>query len=273
MAESVSELAGREAGPRIVAHRGSSLRYRENTMAAFSGAAAEGADGLEFDVRSTSDGRLVVHHDPDLVDGRLISRTPAVQLPSDIPSLDEVLTLGDSLWLNVEIKNDRTEPDYDEAGRLARAVVDAVAGCQAAADDAEVDDEGGGTTGGIVISSFDPTTLQHGLAYVASADGPKPGGVGFGYLLWLDPDRASDVDSTEATRRAVEAAVELGCVAIHPHDPLVDQDLLDQAHAVGLAVNVWTVDDPDRIARLAEMGVDGIITNDPAGGLAALGRS
>lgn len=242
------------------------MRYPENTMAAFNAAAAEGADGLEFDVRSTSDDYLVIHHDPEMSDGRLLSRTPAAELPSDIPSLEEVLRLGDALWLNVEIKNDRTEPDYDKGGRLARAVVDAVAGNRSAAT---IQDGG---AAGVVISSFDPATLKHGLTYAHSTDGPDLDGAGFGFLLWVDPERAGDVSAAVVAHRAVEAAVELGCMAIHPHDPLVDEDLVDMAHARGLAVNVWTVDDPVRIARLAEMGVDGIITNDPIGGLGALNR-
>jgi glycerophosphoryl diester phosphodiesterase len=47
---------------------------------------------------------------------------------------------------------------------------------------------------------------------------------------------------------------------------LVDPSLVERAHQAGLAVNVWTVDDPDRIAELTRMGVDGIVTNDVATG-------
>jgi glycerophosphoryl diester phosphodiesterase len=51
--------------------------------------------------------------------------------------------------------------------------------------------------------------------------------------------------------------------AIHPYDTLVDTALVRRAHEAGLQVNVWTVDDPDRMAALIEMGVDGICTNVP----------
>ena len=61
-----------------------------------------------------------------------------------------------------------------------------------------------------------------------------------------------------------------GFEAINPHDILVDQGFVDRAHRAGLLVNVWTVDDPDRIRQLADFGVDGIITNDPAAAVAAL---
>ncbi len=59
-------------------------------------------------------------------------------------------------------------------------------------------------------------------------------------------------------------------MAIHPHDVLVDRSFVEQAHAAGLAVNVWTVDDPERIVALAEVGVDAIITNVPDVAVAAL---
>ena len=57
---------------------------------------------------------------------------------------------------------------------------------------------------------------------------------------------------------------------LNPQDALVDAGLVTAAHGAGLAVNVWTVDDPERIRALARLGVDAVITNDPAGALAAL---
>src|SRR5690606_35882054 len=52
---------------KIFAHRGASGNYFENTMRAFLGALQKGADGIELDVQQTSDGQLVVIHDPDLI--------------------------------------------------------------------------------------------------------------------------------------------------------------------------------------------------------------
>ena len=51
--------------------------------------------------------------------------------------------------------------------------------------------------------------------------------------------------------------------AVNPWDPFVDEALVARAHAAGLEVNIWTVDDPERIAALAALGVDGVITNVP----------
>jgi glycerophosphoryl diester phosphodiesterase len=59
--------------------------------------------------------------------------------------------------------------------------------------------------------------------------------------------------------------------ALHPEHLLVDQTSMARWRARGYAVNVWTVDVPDELRRLARLGVDAIITNDPAAARAALG--
>ena len=51
---------------------------------------------------------------------------------------------------------------------------------------------------------------------------------------------------------------------LHPHESMVDEDLILAQHAAGRRVNAWTVDDRQRIEELIRLGVDGIITNDPA---------
>ena len=61
----------------------------------------------------------------------------------------------------------------------------------------------------------------------------------------------------------VAAAVAGGHRAVNPWDPFVDEALVARAHAAGLEVNIWTVDDPERIAALAALGVDAVITNVP----------
>jgi len=76
--------------------------------------------------------------------------------------------------------------------------------------------------------------------------------------------RFADVDELVASCAAG------GHDALHPWDPTVDATLIELAHDAGLAVNVWTVDDPARMRALAALGIDGIVTNVPDIAVAAL---
>ena len=75
----------------VIAHRGASKAAPENTVEAFALAGRMGADAVELDVRRTRDGALVVHHNPDLPDGRLIRDVDAADLPSSVPTLGAAL--------------------------------------------------------------------------------------------------------------------------------------------------------------------------------------
>jgi glycerophosphoryl diester phosphodiesterase len=63
--------------------------------------------------------------------------------------------------------------------------------------------------------------------------------------------------------RSIAQAVRLGCLAWHPHHALVTPRRVARAHAAGLRVHAWTVDDLPRARQLARWGVDGIFTNVP----------
>src|SRR5262245_19179075 len=117
------------AAPSVVAHRGASSAFPENTLAAFRGAAALGADWIELDVRRTADRHLVVHHDPAAPDSvtPIVDRARA-ELPSSICSLADALCACSAsepaLGVNIEIKSDRGEPDHDPTYWVCGAVVE-----------------------------------------------------------------------------------------------------------------------------------------------------
>jgi glycerophosphoryl diester phosphodiesterase len=217
--------------PIVYAHRGASAVAPENTVEAFALARSLGADGVELDVRRCLDASLVLHHDAALPDGRIIVETGRLDLPDTLPDLAVALDVCTDMVVNIEIKNSPEEPDFDPD----RAVVDAVV--------ALLDERG--RRDRVIVSCFHLETIDRVKALDPA--------IATGYLTTIAP----------MPTEGIALAVERGHDAIHPHHLTVDQALVDLAGSAGLALNTWTVDDPDRIRQLAEMGVDGICTNVP----------
>jgi glycerophosphoryl diester phosphodiesterase len=215
----------------VIAHRGASARFPENSIEAFEGAVALGADGVELDVRRTSDGKGVVHHDAELADGRSILSLALEEVPVTVARLDDALDACGGLLVNVEIKNWRADTDFDPTRRLVDWTLDRIGAW--------------GHGDRVVVSSFDLGTIDR----VRHIDPTLR-------TAWLVVDRG---DPVELIARAAGA----GHDGIHPMDRMVDASLVDAAHRHGLFVNVWTVDDPERIRQLADVGVDGVVTNVP----------
>ena len=223
----------------VLGHRGASARALENTMTAFEAARADGADGVELDVWLTRDGEVAVFHDDDLqrLAGRAGSvaamdwrEVAAVELRGGerVPRLPEVLEAMDGLVVNVEIK----PPGLRRAPSVVRAVADCVARAGAAER--------------VIVSSFDVAVV----ALVRTTTRLRAG------LLFHDRQR-------RPLRRAWLAPV-LRVHAVHPQKTLVDRAAMDRWRAAGYQVNVWTVDDAAEVRRLCALGVDAIISNDPA---------
>jgi len=215
-----------------MAHRGASKAAPENTVEAFRLASELGADWVELDARLSADGVVVVHHDAHLSDGRMLAELTLDDMPDNVPSLAEALEACEGMGVNIEIKNLPDDPDYD----ADHAVVDAVAGLAQAYLGPER----------TLISSFNMDSVDRMLR----VDPSLP----CAWLFFQITDPAA----------AIERAVAHRMAAIHPYDTLVDSSMVRRAHEAGLLVNVWTVDDPDRMRELIDIGVDGICTNVPA---------
>ncbi|MFM2078817.1 MAG: hypothetical protein RJA49_2707 [Actinomycetota bacterium] len=213
----------------VIAHRGASRAEAENTLAAFRRAGAMGAQAVELDVRRTSDGVLVIHHNPHLHDQRLIAETAADELPATVPTLGAALDACAGMWVNVEIKNDPSEPDFDGSESIAD---ETVAHLLARGEDDRW-----------LISCFRIETVDrcHALA-------PQ---IRTAWLCAEVPDGTPQV------------LVEKGHTALHPWVHALDRDTIDRCHAAGIQVNTWTCDDPGRMMELVEWGIDGICTNVP----------
>ena len=226
----------------VIAHRGASAAAPENTVAAFELAGRLGSDAVELDVRRTRDGVLVVHHNPDLPDGRIICRTDAADLPTSVARLDAALDACAGMWVNVEIKNDAEEPDFDPTDEIADRTMDALL----ARDEHER----------WLISSFRIETVDRCRRLADTANAP----IRTAWLTGIVPD---DV---------VDLLLGKGHVALHPWVRLLSRHVIDACHAAGIQVNTWTCDDPARMAELVEWGIDGICTNVPDVALRVLER-
>lgn len=213
----------------VIAHRGASRAAPENTVEAFLLAVAQGADGVELDVRRTADLQLVVHHDAVLADGRVIADTDSRDLPDSVATFDQALDACDGVFVNIEIKNDPDEPDFDPTEWVAHSVT------------ARLEQRGGGPRW--LISSFRLETVNRVHQVLPSAR-----------TAWLVYEVADDV---------LAACVDHGHVAVHPRVSTLTEQHVLAAHRHGLAVNTWTCDDPARLGELIGWGVDGVCTNVP----------
>jgi glycerophosphoryl diester phosphodiesterase len=246
MARSVPRAPRAEGRPLVLGHRGASRDAPENTIAAFRLAVEQGADGVELDAWRCATGEVVVAHDEDLsrVAGAPL-RIPDAPLAAlravdvgarggggfrgeRIPLLEEALESVPGAIVNVELKS-RGGRDL----RLADAVARVLARARAADR--------------VLVSSFDWRLVA---AFRVAAPGVPTG-------LLFDGERAWRARTWLATRLFRPAAV-------HPERPLATDARVRAWARRGLAVYVWTVDDPAEAARLAAAGAAAVITNVPA---------
>ncbi len=152
------------------------------------------------------------------------------ELPPDVPLLRAALEACRGTTVNVEVKNLPGEPGFDPTERCAVAVGELIAVSEREAT--------------VVVSSFWPGSLE----VLAEA---RPA-IATGLLL----------ARSMGSEGMVAAATRLGCRAIHPHADLADAGLVEEAHAAGLAVAVWTVNERSRLEAVARAGVDTVITDE-----------
>jgi glycerophosphoryl diester phosphodiesterase len=221
----------------VIAHRGASAYKPENTLPAYQLAIDMRADMIEIDLHTTKDAAVVVAHDAELDRLGGVGEIGEVDLSvlrgfdagdgEAVPTLDEVLDrFGAAIPFNLELKRggERSYPGMEAA--VARAV------------------RSRGILEPTLFSSFyDPV-----LARLREAEPTA--------RIALLISRRYPVD-------VLERAAALGAEAINPEDALVTEAFVDEARSAGLAVNVFTVDDPRRMEELLGWGVDGIFTNVP----------
>jgi glycerophosphoryl diester phosphodiesterase len=230
--------------PLAMAHRGGAIEHLENTMPAFQACVDLGYRYLETDVQVTADGVLVAFHDPSLErvtgqSGRIDSQTWAQVSEARIGGREPIVRLEDLLaaWPDV-----RFNLDIKAAGVLAPLVrlvhrlkvADRI--CLGSFSDARI---------AAARRLFGPT--------VCTSLGPR--GVAALRLSSYSPRAAGLVRMPAG---CAQVPLQLGGRA------LVDERFVSAAHARGLQVHVWTVDDPVEAEAMLDLGVDGIMTDRPA---------
>lgn len=233
-------------GPIPFAHRGGASEAPENTLPAFAHAVDLGYRYVETDVHATSDGVLVAFHDDrlDRVTDRsgAIAETPWSEVRAarvggrePIPLFEDLLTTWPDLRINVDPKED---PSVDPLIDVLRRT---------------------GAVDRVCVGAFSDERIDR----VRDALGPA-------LCTGLGPDQV--VDLIHAAEGAAVEGAKVTFRSIAAQVPDVDQkgrpfataEFMDIAHAHGLVVHVWTVDDPDAMRRLLDDGADGIMTDRPA---------
>jgi len=229
---------------KIFAHRGTSKHAPENTMAAFSLAYQQGADGIETDVHLTKDHVPVLMHDERI--NRTTNGTGYIKnhtfnqlkdldagswfspefIGSRIISLDEFLEwIQDKpLYLNIELKNNKI--DYNH---LEHIVYDRIAHYH--------------LLHRTTLSTFNPKSVKR-LKHMNR-------NIGVALLI------------SKRYKNLVSAAKDLGANAIHIKYRLLNQLLVDRSHQENMAIRVYTVNKPKSMMRSFSMGCDGIFTDVP----------
>jgi glycerophosphoryl diester phosphodiesterase len=219
-----------------VGHKGADLVAPGNTFESFQAALDLRVDMIEFDVLKLRDGRLVLAHDYEDAE----RRTP--------PTLDEGLDhFADDAYADTELDVDLKLPGYEREvveGILERGLADRV----------------------LISSQYMETIELIGRLAPQLRRGWSVPRVRRDYTKTLLKPLAYAYAAIVRRRLPGQAAKLIasgGAEALMAHQILVSKHLVQAVHDAGGQLYVWTVDDPEKIAWLEAIGVDGVITNDP----------
>lgn len=244
------------------AHQGGALEAPSSTLHALHRALAVGATALELDCHLTRDGEVVVAHDATVdrmtqgsgpITGMTLAELRALDAayrfsPFDrpgqyplrgqglgMPTVREVLAAFPTAFLNFDIKAESGDPEGC-AHKLAALLREFHRG-----DD-------------VIVASFDDALTDRFATFAPEV------GISVGTALAMEIYQAVQAGAPLPPLRhvALQLPEALGEV------PVVDRLLVERAHAAGVAVHVWTVNDPAAMERLLDAGVDGIITDRPS---------
>ena len=244
----------------IIGHRGAAAVAPENTLVSFERALADGADGIEFDVRLAGDGVPVVIHDPTL------RRTALTRGRVSNSTSTELSRMDAGSWFNLRYPS-KARPEYTGATiptladvftffgkRDARLYVEMKCGAKdrvaLAAEVAKLI-RAHTFASRVRVESFDLASI----AEIKRLDG------GLRTAALFDRKLSRPVPSA---RKMIEQAIRCGAEEIALHHSLATRRTVEEAARHGLETVIWTADNPVWVERASEIGVGAIITNNPA---------
>ncbi|WP_426572977.1 glycerophosphodiester phosphodiesterase [Aquihabitans sp. McL0605] len=227
-------------GPLAFAHRGGAGAWPENTMPAFEGAVALGYQWVETDAHVTADGICLAFHDDHL--DRVTDRNGVIaELPyaevrqarvdgrEPIPLMEDLIGTFPELRVNID-------PKHDGAVDALVSVIERT-----------------GAIDRVCVGSFSDKRIER----LRDALGPR-------LCTSLGPKAIARLRG--GSFGLPTGSIEGACAQV-PHKykgvAVTDRRFVDRAHAAGLQVHVWTIDDPDEMHELLDLGVDGIMTDHP----------
>ena len=246
--------------PTVIGHRGASGELPENTLASFERALARGAAILESDVHATRDGALVLIHDDvlerttdghgrvadrDLAElraldaGYLFAPAEAGRFPFRgqglrIPTLDEAFEAFPGARWNLELKERLPALVEGTVERVRRA----------------------GAEERVLLAASDDGLMADLRAHLAKTGARPAVGASAGDVLRF-------VRAALAGKAPPPGPMALQVPPDFAGRPLVTRSFVEHAHRHDLVVHVWTVNEPDEMHRLLDLGVDGIMSDFP----------
>lgn len=253
-------MSKNDNSPLIIAHRGASAIAPENTLAAFRKAVEVGAEGIEFDVRLTSDGEAVVFHDADLK--RIAGRDEKI---IDL-SVEELQKIDAGSWFNRAFPKAANESFADETIPALRDVLDLLKEFR-----------------GLIYIELkcgarEVEPLVKAVCREIGASHLLPQIVVKSFRLQVIPEirRLCDGVTTAALfapkimtmlrkeKYLLKIAQEFRADQISLHYTLVSKKFMNKAEKRGLPIAVWTIDNPRFVRRAFDLGIRAVITNNPA---------
>ncbi|HSN72150.1 MAG TPA: glycerophosphodiester phosphodiesterase, partial [Steroidobacteraceae bacterium] len=224
----------------IIAHRGAAGRAPENTLASVRAAIEDGADWIEIDVQETADGEVVVVHDSDFM------KLAGVNLKVWNGTFEQIRAIDVGGWFGAEFAGERVPTLAEVLGEAAHARARVVIELKYYGHDQQLEQrvaeivEAAGMVDRVAIMSLDYRGVQKFRAL--RPDWPV------GVLMARGLGRTSELD-------ADFLAVNAGMARRH---------FIRAAHAAGKQVYVWTINDPVAMSSMVSLGVDALITDEPA---------